>query len=74
MTKINRHGKRQQRVFGIDGYNIYNYKSKKLLGDPNLQQEKNVSSSFFSGFLTKKLFPVKRSTRAINTIEEVKKI
>lgn len=78
MTKINRRGKKQHRVFGIDGYNIYNYKSKKMLGDPNLPDVKknssSTSSSFFSNFLQKKLFNVKRRTRPINSIDEVKKI
>lgn len=63
-------------MFGIDGYNIYNYKSKKMLGDPNLQDnsKKNTSTSFFSSFLSKNLFNVKRNTRPINTIDDVKKL
>lgn len=80
VTKINRRGKKQQRVFGIDGYNIYNYKSKKMLGDPNLpdpyvkKHSASSSTSFISNFLQKKLFNVKRKTRPINSIDEVKKI
>lgn len=29
VTKINRRGKEQKRVFGIDGYNIYNDRKTK---------------------------------------------
>ncbi|CDW71590.1 UNKNOWN [Stylonychia lemnae] len=82
VTKINRRGKRQTRVLGIDGFNIYNIRksqAKAGLGgqsvDVTMPTEKEKKrGSFFSGFLGKKLLGVKRKARAINTIDEIIKI
>ena len=71
MIKINRRGKRQNRVLGVDGYNIYNYKAKKT-ADGGTETKKK--SSFFGGFLSKKLFNVKRKIRPISSITEIKKL
>ena len=71
--KINKRGKRQQRVIGIDGYNIYNYsKPGKDNFDPTDNAKKK--SSFVPGFISKKIFQVKRKQRPINSIVEVKKL
>lgn len=68
MTKINNRGKRQSRVLGIDGFNIYNYKSKKFDGS-----EQKKKGSIFGVYLQKKLFNVKRKTMPISSIVEVHK-
>lgn len=75
MTKINRRGKRQARIFGIDGNNIYNCQAKKgqeINAGTSLQVKKK--ESFMSSFLPSKLFNVKRDARPINTVEEVIKL
>lgn len=75
VTKINRKGKRQSRIFGIDGNNIYNCAAKKGQ-DINTGSTtfKKKESSFISSFLPSKLFNVKRDIRPINTIEDVRKM
>lgn len=66
VTKINKRGKRQRRIFAIDGFNIYNCKSSR-------KGDSGKKSSFLGGLIPK-MFNVKRKTRPINAIEEVKKI
>jgi hypothetical protein len=61
LTKINNKGKRQRRIFGIDGYAVYNDKV------PNRQKSDRYK-------LLKKLFKsseVKRSSRPLVSIKEV---
>ena len=63
VTKINSKGKRQKRIFGIDGYAVYNDK------DPNRKKGKNY-------MWLKKMFKpseVKRSTRPLNTITNIER-
>lgn len=85
VVKINKRGKKQVRVLGIDGFNIYNIRKKKAKEDPIMGSsfqgsnavgsvEKKKSSSFIAGFLSKKLLGDKRKERSINSIIEIKKL
>lgn len=67
-------------MFGIDGNNIYNCTAKKGYelnnggGTASAATASKKKESFISSFLPSKLFNVKRDTRPINTIEEVRKL
>lgn len=49
-------------MFGIDGYNIYNFRSKK-----------NSKKSSMFGTMAKKIFNIRKKIRPISQIEEIKK-
>jgi hypothetical protein len=76
VTKINQRGKRQTRVLGIDGFNVYNIKNKKAKGDSNAINDSGEKKrgSFIGEFLTKKLFSVKRKARPISSIDIIRKL
>lgn len=63
LIKINQRGKKQERVFGIDGYNIYNFRSKKSNKKPT-----------FIGSLAKKILNIRKKIRPISNLEEIKKL
>ena len=64
VVKINRHGKKQNRVLGIDGYNIYN---DKVPGRQKGQNFKVLKSIF-------KKSETKRSSRPLDSIKSVKRL
>lgn len=82
VTKINRRGKRQTRVLGVDGFNIYNIRkntatesthTNSLSSTIMLEKEKK-RGSFFNNFLGKHLMGVKTKARPINTIIDMNKV
>lgn len=82
VIKINKRGKRQSRVLGIDGFNIYNIRKARAKEDSSNvgaaaiggSFEKKKTGSFIADFLTKKLLGDKRKARPINSIIDIKKV
>lgn len=73
VIKINRRGKRQFRLIGIDGYNIYNDVRPGANPEQIAQESLQKKSSFIKS-VKNKIFQVKNKQRPINTICEVKKL
>jgi hypothetical protein len=80
VVKINKRGKRQLRVLGIDGFYIYNIRKQK--GDKGLGGGANAGaqggsvkkSSFIGKFLSEKILGDKKKARPINSVIELKKV